>query len=975
MATLVNLRVEQMDRPLGLWTSRPRFSWQISAESETDVRQVAYELEVEAFGNPGTVRRSGRIESRDSVLVELDGLELRSATAYVWRVRCWTNGSSQPTRWVESTVETSLLSRDDWSARWLEPEQISVRPDGASNFQELFSLHIDTPPEDRLLPTPYLRQRFHLDKRPVRARLYATAHGIYQAEINGLPVSDEVFAPGVESYDKYLSFQTYDVTDHVEPGANIIGTVLSDGWYAGRVGILGSSRGYGDRLKSIWQLHVTFADGTTQTVASDGSAVSSTSGPIRYADLAVGERYDARVAWDGWSTAAFDDSDWQPVAEVELEQLLVAFVGEPVRRVLELPATQIIRTPAGETVVDFGQVIAGRVRFRIRGERGHTVRLEHTEVLDQYGNYLNNIVGPNKDQTDVYTLAGTADGETWEPTFTFHGFRYARLHGFPSTISVDDFTAVVIASDLRRIGSFESSDERLNKLHANIVWSQRGNFLSIPTDCPQRERYGWTGDLQIFAAAAATNMSVGPFLSRWLANVRADQLSDGRVVNISPDPPELGYIMNGPAPTYDDQIMLLTSSAGWGDVIAIAPNVLFEHYGDRRVLTENYDAMRAWADYQIDSASSGLPPRLVDATMTDTQRQRHRLLWNNEPNFGDWLAPSTLAGPDGAQTNAPRRTGEVVGSLFHGNLMDLLGRVATVLGRTSDADRFASRAREVRDAFAAEYIDERGRIHGDLQGPYVIALAFGFVPDALRALVVANLVQLIHDAGDHLDTGFLSVPFLLDVLWDNDHRDLARTLLFQDTAPSWLYEVEKGATTIWEGWEAIAPDGTVTELSFNHYAFGCVDDWLYRRLGGLQVEGPGYRESRIEPDFCGPLTSVSATIDTPYGELTSRWVRSQGGAVELSVRVPENTTSTIVLPRCARNVVVDGQVDALSDGHIPVGSGRTTVVFDHQPTSRSRRSLSPGIYAAGAANLPEELWIRQSRAAPQPGGASPPTVN
>ncbi|SBS71512.1 hypothetical protein MIPYR_20049 [uncultured Microbacterium sp.] len=287
-----------------------------------------------------------------------------------------------------------------------------MREDGAADFRELFSLRIDSPPEERLLPAPYLRQRFHLAHYPVRARLYATAHGIYHAELNGEPVSDEVFAPGVESYDIHLSFQTYDVTDHLALGENVLGVVLSDGWYAGRVGILGASKGYGDRLKAIWQLEVEYADGTTQTIASDGSAVSSTEGPIRYADLAVGEAYDARIDWNGWSTAVFDDSAWAPVTEVDLEQSLVPFVGEPVRRVLEVPAVEIIRTPAGETVVDFGQVIAGRVRFRVRGGRGHVVRLEHSEVLDRHGNYFHNIVGPNKDQTDVYTLAGDPDGES-----------------------------------------------------------------------------------------------------------------------------------------------------------------------------------------------------------------------------------------------------------------------------------------------------------------------------------------------------------------------------------------------------------------------------------------------------------------------------------------------------------------------------------------------------------------------------------
>ncbi len=927
MRTLEDLRVEDMDRPLGVWTRHPRFSWQIRT-TDTGVIQRAYELEVDALDGSGLEWRTGCVESRDSVLVALSGFDAGSATAYRWRVRCWTNTSDEPTEWAESAFETTLLDPGDWSARWVEPQQIPVREDGAKDFADLFSLRIDSPPEDRLLPAPYLRQRFELPETPARARLYAAAHGIYEAQINGTLVSDELFAPGVESYHIHLSFQTYDVTDLLVAGSNVLGFVLSDGWYAGRVGILGSSRGYGDTLKALWQLEIEYAGGKPQTITSDGTVVSSTEGPIRYADLAVGERYDARIEWAGWSTVDFDDSAWVPVAEVGIEQPLVPFVGQPVRRVMEVPAAQIIRTPAGETVVDFGQVIAGRVRFRVRGERGRTVRLEHSEVLDQHGNFFNNIVGPNKDQTDVYVLAGDPDGETWEPLFTFHGFRYARLSGFADDVRAQDFVAVVTSSDIPVIGRFETSDARLNRLHANVLWSQRANFLSIPTDCPQRERYGWTGDLQIFAETAATNMAVGPFLSRWLRIVRDDQLDDGQVMNISPSPPQLDYLMDGPAPSYDDPIMLLGSSAGWGDVIAIAPLVLFRHFADRGVLEENYEAMAAWAQYQIESAVSGLPPRLVDVPLTPAQRDRQRFLWNNEPNFGDWLAPSTLRGPDASQMNAPRRTGEVIGSLYHGHLMDVMAEIAGILGRADDAQRYSERARGAREAFAEEYIDADGRIPGDLQGPYVVALAFDFVPDGKKAAVVGQLVELIHEAGDHLDTGFLSVQFLMDVLWDNGHRELARTLLFQDSAPSWLYQVARGATTMWEGWEAIRPDGTVTDLSFNHYAFGCVDDWLYRRLAGIQLAGPGYRESRIDPDVVGPLTAVSAGIQTPYGELASRWVRTDAGDVALVVNVPPNATSIIHLPDAARNVHVNGQAagpEALP--RIPVGSGEHSVTF------------------------------------------------
>lgn len=927
MTTLNGLQVEQMTEPLGLWTDRPRFSWKLDAASASGLRQAVYELEVVNDVTGATVAASGQVASPESVLVEAEGLRLNSATPYRWRVRVWVDGDTSPTVWAHSRFETTLLAPVAWDADWIEPQQETVRKDGASTFPEMFSLRIDTPPEERLLPTPYVRQRLALEDVPVRARLYATAHGIYQAEINGQAVSDELFAPGSESYDKYVSFHAYDVTPHLSAGENVVGFVLSDGWYAGRAGIFGASRPFGDRLRVSWELHTTNADGTTRVFRSDASALGSTSGPIRYADLAVGEYFDARIDWSGWSSPRFDDAEWDPVNVVEVSQTIVPFIGEPVRRVRELPGREIIRTPVGETVVDFGQVIAGRVRFRVRGGAGDVVRLEHTEVLDEHGNYLNNILGPNKDQTDVYVLTGGRE-EEWEPAFTFHGFRFVRLSGFPDDVSADDFTAVVTSSDLAVIGEFECSDPRLSRLHENVRWSQIGNFLSIPTDCPQRERYGWTGDLQVFAPTAATNMAVGQFLTRWLQNVRADQLPDGRVLNITPTPPPLAYIQELPPPSYDDEIMLLTSAAGWGDVIAVAPWVLYEHYRDHGVLRDNYDAMCAWTEYQIRSAEAGVPPRLEGRELTAEDRERQKLLWNNEPNFGDWLAPSTMRGPDGGHHVAPRATGEVVGSLFHGRLLEQVAEIAAVLGRADDAARFAERCQRVKAAFAAEYIDDDGRIPGGLQGPYVLALAFDFVPEELRERTFSHLVELIEDADLHLDTGFLSVPFLLDVLSDNGRTDLARALLFQTTAPSWLYEVEQGATTIWEGWEAIQPDGTVTELSYNHYAFGCVDDWMYRRLGGLQIAEPGYRRSLIQPEFVPELEWVRASIDTPYGRLESSWRRRTDDAVELRVLVPANTEATIVLPHDAAEVRMSSAVgsDELVDSGITVGSGESMFV-------------------------------------------------
>lgn len=896
---LERLTVEHLTEPLGLATAAPRFSWVLDPGAASDARQAAYELEVRREDETDPLWATGRVGGEQSVLVEYAGPELASATRYRWRVRVWCGPETragEPTAWAVSHFETSLLHPADWVAGWVEPEQRPVTRDGATSFDDIFSYHPPTASvAERLHPSPYLRQAFTLDERPVRARLYATAHGIYQAELNGVGVGDQVLAPGYQSYDQAVAFQTYDVTDALQAGPNVLGVVLADGWFAGRISITGASAQYGDRLRASWQLVVTGADGGQRLITSDGTVRSST-GPLRYADLFIGEAYDARAELTGWSRPDFDDRTWTPVLTPAVTATLVPFVGEPVRRVRELAAVEVITTPRGDTVVDFGQVIAGRVAMSVTGPAGTTVTLEHAEILDRDGNYFSNIMGPNKDQTDVYVLAGRPEGETWEPRFTFHGFRYVRVTGYPGVPEAASFTAVVIASDLPETGDFACADERLTRLHRNVVWSQRGNFLAIPTDCPQRERAGWTGDIQIFAPTAATNAGVAPFLTRWLENLRHDQEADGSVPMIVPMPPSMRDWIDESLDAFD--IASIRSAAGWGDAVIIVPWVLYQRYGDRRVLEENLAAMVAWVEHQARSAAAKLPRRLRDVELDPEQRRRQALLWNGEVNFGDWLTPSTLAGGSLEETimRAPELTSEVVGAMFHAYALRTLAEITGVLGQESVAAGYARRAVDVREAFVAEYLGADGRLPSDLQGVYVLALAFDLVPDDRRAELVDRLVHLVHDADDHLDTGFLSVPYLLDVLWDNGHPELARTLLRQDTVPSWLYEVDQGATTIWEAWEAVAPDGTVGPVSLNHYAFGCVDDWLYRRVAGLQATAPGYRTSVIAPDLGSGLDWVSAHHDTPYGRLAVDWRREPDGSFTVETRVPASTDAILVLP-------------------------------------------------------------------------------
>lgn len=886
MTRLTDLRVEHATEPLALHTLRPRFSWMLAADGADGARQVAYELELEG------VLATGRVDSPDSVLVEVLDADLAERTRYAWRVRVWTDGADEPTAWASASFETARLDFSGWEAPWVDPAQEKVTVDGAEG---LLGPNRNSDPNDvKLHPAKHVRQAFTLAEAPASARLRMTAQGIYTAEVNGQPVSDELFAPGYESYHLLVSVQTYDVTDSLVAGENVLGVVLADGWFAGRISYPGNSRQYGERLRTTWVLEVTDAAGVTTLVVPDASARSTTEGPFRYADLFIGESYDAGRELPGWSAPGFDHAGWDEVELAEVTENLVAFIGEPVRAVRELPAVEIVTTPKGETVVDFGQVIAGFVRFTVRGEAGRKVTLEHAEVLDAEGNFLNNIGGHNKDQTDHYVLRGDAAGETWQPTFTFHGFRYARLSGWPTEPEASDFTAVVVASDLRYAGTWESSDARLTRLHLNTWWSQLGNFLSVPTDCPQRERAGWTGDLQVFIPAATNNADVSAFMTRWLRNLRAEQDPDGKVQIMVPMPHSIDPPVENPA---DAEMMQISAAAGWGDAVVVAPSVLWRRTGDVGFVRDNWDAMLAWVGLQTREASEILPPRLRDVELSDAQRANHALLWNGPRNFGDWLTPSLTDATDpGSLMEAPRRTSEHVGPFFQGLALTLLAEMATAVGRLDEASDFAARAAEVRRAWAEEYLDETGRVRESLMGVHALALALGFVPEPHLAAVRAQLVEAVHANDDRLDTGFLSGPYLLPALWEAGERDLVHTLLWQSECPSWLYEVDRGGTTIWESWDAVKPTGEVGLSSFNHYAFGIVDDWLYGVLAGVRETSPGYRTSRIAPDLDAPLDWVRASVPTPYGALGVRWERQGEGAV-LEVDVPPNTVSVVELPQ------------------------------------------------------------------------------
>jgi alpha-L-rhamnosidase len=840
--TIAELRCEHRRDAIGIGTAQPRLSWIV----ETDIegwRQSS--CEIEASDLQGQIRdHTGRIDADESVLVPWPFAPLASRQRLVVRVRVW-GGDGQVSAWSEpAVVEAGLLHPDDWTARFVTPD-----------WDE------DT---SKPQPAPFLRRAFDVRPGVTQARLYVTALGVYEAELNGHKVGDHILAPGWTSYHHRLRYQTFDVTSLLREGRNAIGAILGDGWYRGRLGFFGGRRNiYGERLALLAQLEIRYADGTTERIVTD-EGWRAASGPILASDIYDGETYDAWLERRGWSQADYDDGDWSGVRQLDHDlTTLVAPTGPPVRRTEEIAPVAITTSPSGHTLVDFGQNLVGRLRISVRGPAGQTITLRHAEVLE------NGELGIRPLRlaaaTDRYTLGGEGV-ETWEPRFTFHGFRYVEVDGWPCELRPDDLRAVVIHSDLERTGWFECSDPLLNRLHENVVWSMRGNFLDIPTDCPQRdERLGWTGDIQVFAPTATFLYNTAGFLQSWLSDLAAEQADAGGVVphvvpNVLPDKP----------------VPATMPAAAWGDAAVIVPWVLYQRYGDIEILAEQFESMRAWVDTVV--ALTG-----------------ERLLWNTGFQYGDWVDPS--APPD--RPGDARTDRYLVATAYLARSAELVGQTAKVLGKQNQAQRYNELAIGVRRAFAAEYVTPNGRMLSDATTAYALALQFDLLPErAQRQRAAERLLELVHEAGFHISTGFVGTPLICDALCSVGRPDAAYRLLLQRECPSWLYPVTMGATTIWERWDSMLPDGTINPgemTSFNHYALGAVADWMHRTVAGLAPAAPGYRRIRIQPLPGGGLTHAMARHRTPYGLAECAW-RIHGEQIELTVLVPPNTRAEVVLP-------------------------------------------------------------------------------
>ena len=946
-ATLVvgGLRCEYLINPLGVDEPRPRLSWTLSSDRR-GAKQTAYQIVVASTAakldaGDYDLWDSGRVESGEQNQIEYAGKPLASRQGCVWRVRASDGDVAGP--WSKpATWEVGLREAGDWQAGWITPAAASsdFRIISASyeNFEgttakdvtDLVRTHVkdgkltvpvnskelggDPAPGQRkqlrirytvggearedvqgegvklFLPryiTQVMRRPFPAGKTVTRARLYVTALGLYDLRINGKTVTDTVLTPDWTDYGKRVRYQAYDVTPLIRPGDNAIATTLADGYFSGRTAN-GAYHHWGTAPAIRCQLELTYADGTTERIATDGQWKSHAT-PFLHADMMDGEHYDARRAINASDPALPDDGAWQPVdlRTEELPPTIDPQVAEPVCELMTLPAKSVKEASPGHWVFDIGQNIVGVARLKVNAPAGTAVNLRFAEMLNPDGTvYTTNYRGARS--TDQYICRGGGE-ETWQPTFTFHGFRYVEVTGLPAKPPLDTITGVVWGSDTPSAGTFECSDERINQLWSNIRWGQRGNFLGVPTDCPQRdERLGWLGDAQVFIGTAVYNADCAAFFTKWLVDVDDAQRDNGAYGSTAPDT----YLVKPGAP-------------GWGDAGVICPWVVYRTYGDKRQLAQHLPAMMRWVDW-CERESTGL---IRDKDRGD--------------DFGDWLSI-------GANTSK-----ELLGTAYFAHSADLVSRSAKVLGDEANAKKYADLFERIRSAFRQKYFAADGSMKDGTQTTYALALAFDLLPEADRPAAAEHLAADVKAKGDRLSTGFLGVSYLLPALAKNAQADVAYKLLMQDAFPSWLFSVKHGATTIWERWDGWTPDKGFQDAgmnSFNHYSLGSCGEWLYESVGGIaQATGDvGFSRVLVAPLTNGPLTHATTEYHSIRGKIQTAW-KVEGGQLTLDVTIPPNVTATVLVPTAQPQSVQEaGRPAADTRGVRELGSDEKGVTLEVQ---------------------------------------------
>lgn len=899
--TVERLRCEYLRDPLGIDEVEPRLSW-IVTSTERGQRQTAYQVQVASTREKlaaGEANRwdSGRVASDATTFIVYEGKPLRSRQRCFWRVRSWdANGAAS--EWSEpGSWSMALLRNDDWRAEYITFD------DPSPVYKKNDSLYLP--------PARQYRKDFSARAGVKRATIYATALGVYELHLNGERVGDASFAPGWTDYNSRAYYQTYDATDAVIAGDNALGAWVADGWYSGYVGFglltgIGTEAvgraTYGKTPSVMAQLEIEYADGSTEIVKTDASWRVTGEGPIQEADLLMGEDYDATRETPGWASAGYDDSAWEPAVlakdtpsapatfveyadpteagkrpqkvsrEVDLgfkRPRLQAFPGERVIVTEELPAQSVTKRGEGTYVFDLGQNFAGVIRLKLNGPKGQRVKIRYAEMLHPDGSVMTENLRKAR-ATDFYTCKGDPAGEVYIPRFTFHGFQYVEVTNFPGEATTETVTGLAMHSDTPAVGAFECSDPMVNRLYKNITWTQRANFLDLPTDCPQRdERMGWTGDAQAYVNAAHYNADIGAFYTKWLRELMESRRPHGPFPGYAPYPFQHGH----------------SFGSAWADAGVICPWTIWQVYGDTRVIDHCWEPMAAFMEWH-------------ERTTTD---EGVGIVHGNA--WGDWLTQ---------EGNTPY---DYVDTAYKAISAKMMAEMAEATGRDAAAKEYRDYYERVKAGYQAKYLNADGTIKVETQTAYALAFQAGLVPEDLREATSQELVRRLAAKGNRMATGFLGTRPLLPVLTETDHNDLAVFLLQSHEFPSWGFEVDQGATTIWERWDSYTKEDAFGRHnaqmnSFSHYAFGAVCEWMYGRLAGIRTDGPGYQTIRIEPmpptpgsnGDHEPIDWVRARYDSIRGTIRSEW-RVEGDRFVLKVEVPANTSATVSLPATSADTV------------------------------------------------------------------------
>ena len=853
---IVSCKTNRMYQPLGFGMDQATVSW-IVEETNSQKQQAARVL-VAADPKMGSILydsgRSSELSSRATALP----IKLEPRRRYFWTVQVWGDQGDTAVSAV-NWFETGKRN-EPWQALWITPDW-----------------------EDKNRH-PYLRKAFEFDHEVVSARAYVTGLGLYELEINGQRIGDERLTPYCNSFDAWVQYQTYDVTEALRKGQNAVGVKLANGWAKGPFGTFGDlNTPYVNDFALLLEIRATLADGKEVVVISDTGWKCHPS-PIVADSIYDGEVYDANLEINGWSDADFDDSEWDGTREFVPDGL------GPVTDRLSLPVlvketikpVELIHTPAGEWVLDMGQNMVGWLRIRIHEPQGRRIRIQHGEVMQDNNFYRDNL----RNAKAEYVYISDGSERIIEPSTTFYGFRYAKLEGFSHPIRLDDFTGCVVYSDLETTGHIETSDPLVNRLFLNALWGQKGNFLDVPTDCPQRdERMGWTGDAQVFSGTASFNMDTYAFYVKFMHDVWQEQkFSDGMVASVVPTfsrhkPTESSFVGGG--------------ACAWSDCATVVPWNVYLHFGDKTILRRQYASMKAWVDWirKQDARSGG------------------RRLWTIGFHFGDWLA---LDGPVEGRPTGGTDNG-LLASAYYRLSTNILAKAAAVLGKSEDAKLYAGLSEEIKQAIQDEYFSKNGRSTIPTQTAHVVALHFDLVDPAVRQRVLNDLGALLKKSNMHLQTGFIGTPILCRALSDNGDSESAYRIFFQEDYPGWLYEVIMGATTIWERWNSILPDGKISGTgmnSLNHYAYGSIVEWMYRNMCGINPleEAPGFKHFLIKPEINGRLYYAKASLKSAMGLIESYWRRQDDNLLTLEITVPFDATAEVRLPH-ARPATIRGLGD------------------------------------------------------------------